>query len=405
MTQWREIKLRNGEPLQAEQLIPAGVPASDDALGLLLAHSNRVESAMKAVGELLPSRKQLFQSGIMAAPMKLESWEGGEGNIRRWSDVLDGLSEDTNLWATLHSALEKPGFKFGTLYTNGFEELKTLELVPLKRCANFLQIHSLADLKAANTDRALLALLDLLEVCRRVEKEPLLIQQLVRLACLEMAYSCTWAGISSGQWKEPELFKLNGAWSQLNAVQAMERAVLMERAMFITQYHLLLSDRQRLIKHLDQMGEFESFLGLETDGAPVAARWARSMQATAWMGVWHSQDCVLALKRWDSIVSAVRSASTTSWLSIETNLPPDLREPSDHWIGMGMTPPMRGWTRFRFPISSGAGFLHGSVIRRALHGDCLREFVLAGIAIHRSLRAGNPLPERIESLVPRWLPS
>ena len=82
------------------------------------------------------------------------------------------------------------------------------------------------DLQQAATD-----LQRLLRLAESLEREPIAISQLVRVAIAQIAFGATWQALQVEGWSDEQLALLQEGWQRHDFLLPFERAITMERAM------------------------------------------------------------------------------------------------------------------------------------------------------------------------------
>jgi hypothetical protein len=146
--------------------------------------------------------------------------------------VLAALQPYQSVLAELHEANQRrPYSRFNVNYNleNPFGILLP-QLAVVKRTCQLLRLKISAELAAQHPDQALA---DALLLCRLVDAprdEPVLISQLVRVACLQIGIQSIWEGLAEHRWSEAQLATLQSRLQKFDFIADLHRAMKAERA-------------------------------------------------------------------------------------------------------------------------------------------------------------------------------
>jgi hypothetical protein len=139
--------------------------------------------------------------------------------------VLEALKPYQAALTELHGASERPYSRFKVNYNldNPWGILLP-QLAIVKRTCQLLRLKTSAELAAGNTDQALRDSLLMLRLVNAPRDEPMLISQLVRVACLEISFQPIWEGLAQRRWSEPQLQMLQAKLEQFDFIADLQRA-------------------------------------------------------------------------------------------------------------------------------------------------------------------------------------
>ena len=129
------------------------------------------------------------------------------------ADVLLALGVFTPALEELRQASLRPFARMPLAYTNGFDNDGTL-LPPLaneKRCAQFLQLRSIAEIQDGQSQPALDDVKLLLHLSDTLRDQPFLISHLVRIAMTAIALQPVYEGLAQHRWNDAQLADLETA--------------------------------------------------------------------------------------------------------------------------------------------------------------------------------------------------
>jgi hypothetical protein len=144
-------------------------------------------------------------------------------------DVLQALSGFKNDLAELQAASQRPQARHAIRYEDGIQTLLP-HLSVIRGISRVLSLRALAHLELEQPDRAMADLRLLHRLGESVKGEPLLISQLVRIACTETILSSLWQGCVQHQWKEAQLREFQQMLAEVNFLESYSLALQGERA-------------------------------------------------------------------------------------------------------------------------------------------------------------------------------
>ena len=158
------------------------------------------------------------------------------------ADVLFALSKFDQQIADLRQASLRPYAFVPVHYEEGINVVATSLLPYLavtKRCAQVLQLRSVAELADGQSTNALNDIELLLRVSDALHTPPLLISQLVHMAIVSMATQPVWEGLAEHRWSDQQLIALDSALAREDFLADYEMAMRGERACAISTYEIM----------------------------------------------------------------------------------------------------------------------------------------------------------------------
>jgi hypothetical protein len=155
------------------------------------------------------------------------------------ADVLFALSKFDQQIADLRQASLRPYAFVPVHYEDGINMVATSLLPYLavtKRCAQVLQLRSVAELADGQSTNALNDIKLLLRVSDTLQNPPLFILQLVRMAIVSMALQPVWEGLAEQRWSDQQLVALDAALAREDFLADYEMAMRGERACAISTF-------------------------------------------------------------------------------------------------------------------------------------------------------------------------
>ena len=152
-------------------------------------------------------------------------------NARAALVVLNYLKPYEPVLAELHEANKRPQARFNVDY--GVENPWAIllpQLAVVKRTCQLVRLKAEAEVAAGQPQQALEDVLLMLRLTDAPRSEPILISQLVRVACLQIATQPIWEGLSARRWSEQQLATLQAGLRQFDFIADLKHALEAERA-------------------------------------------------------------------------------------------------------------------------------------------------------------------------------
>jgi hypothetical protein len=142
-------------------------------------------------------------------------------------DVLFALSKFDPIFTELRAASERPYAVFPFHYDL---ELNTARFSECKRLVQLMSLHATAELEAGEGDEALKDIRVCLSLSKLLQKEPLLISQLVRIAVAELSIQPIWEGLARHRWTDEQLQELQKMLAEIQLLDDYSTVMRGERA-------------------------------------------------------------------------------------------------------------------------------------------------------------------------------
>jgi hypothetical protein len=401
---WEKEALAKGEIFDIQTLTPRLPPTEKNGAMNLLAVARPVPPS----SALSPLYSQNFVTpGKVVGMLAREEWarlfkdeNNPAGTNMNWASAVAELEASARTVEAIQAAVRQGELNFNVNYRQGFSFALT-HLTSLKPPAQWLAAAAMVELHRGRHEEALVELTDAATYVRRQGDEPLMISQLVRIACAVIAMNGTWQALQAPGWTEPQLARLQGAWTRTKLPEGMLAALIMERAMVRLEFDLCRRTPGRLI---DSQDSIFAVSGSPTEGiigvlmGPLQPQLRRNVYAPLWSFAWADQDELKFLRRGQHMIDRARVAVKGGSLmeggleraADELNLSRETRvEP-------------RG---FRHPLAAQMDFgMYGNVMTKAFRTETQRELLMTAIALRRHLLAQGRYPATLGELVPRFLP-
>lgn len=228
-------------------------------------------------------------TGENAAPLYEEAFEAlaAEG-----TQSPSFLAKNQKTLTLLHQAAAKKHCRYPVDLTEGFNA-KLPHLAKLRTCAQLLEKDAVANAGKGRMDLAAQSVMDCLQLARSLDQEPLLISQLVRVACDAIAQSSLEDSLSLKAFSEEQLVRLQAAFSKetVSVGGCLSRALAGERCGSITIFQTPPSEFAKLSGDLGENSPFKSQAEFE--------RYRKSADFVVDFNL-----CLDLLSNWAAVVSA-----------------------------------------------------------------------------------------------------
>jgi hypothetical protein len=375
-----ELRTR-GEVLEITRLAPPPVPAVSNGLDRLTA---AVDALRPGIGSGPPSMQTVGPARVIAGS-RVERWVAYDGTPHSWSGVAGWIQTNAPWFDELHTALAAPYRRPVVDYSQGFDTVLPY-LSPLKAAVAHLGVAALEAAQRGDFDRALAELEGMRQIERDLVELPLLIDQLVRIACAAITNERAWDILHAQEWSEPQLAKLQSVLTPIDLIGGVVHAYQGERALALG------------VIQNGKGAELWSFgqPPPELSQDPSATRqWTRGLGTLAgkiWRFAWSDQAAAHFLDAMQALIDASRAAA---------------REQSASALGRFQLEPLLAADSFlpRARTVYARGFLPalGKAPIKALRCETERALLVTGIALRRFQLRYSHYPERLSELVPEFL--
>jgi hypothetical protein len=391
---------KNGEGLEVDSLGPASRPDdTNNAFVALTARSSDIK-AMLVGDDVFPPSGRTTGPGRAVAGQRLDRWLSIKKATNTWGEAGDLLERNARVLTGIHLALMRPSYDSGYQYQGGFNQPAFGEFRTIKVVVTVLNGAAIYELRQGHRDAALRHLMDAIRLPAQQQDERLVISQFTQQALLSMDFDAVWSALQEPGWTEPQLARLQTAWSGMDLITDMEKALAMDRARHLLYVEYLRSSPEALDTALGQMRTVHAFWNSPSIADRVADR-LHPFQPLSWKFVWNEQDTLYYLQSTERLIQMCRLASHGGWGEIqrtanvhwEANLPDE-----DLMTGVG-----EAWINYRFPFSQGGKGLDEGGIRRTLMAQTRQQMVCAALACHRYQLNSGEWPENLTQLVPQFM--
>ena len=375
----RELQGR-GEVLDLARIAPPPVPPASNALDRLII----VTAALQPGYRRGPESMRMLGPARAIAGSRLESWFASDGTQQSWSDIADWIRTNTVAFEELHAALAAPYRQPVVDYGQGFDTLLPY-LSPMKAAVAHLGVAAMDAARRDDFDRALAEL----EGMKRIEQDlielPMLIDQLVRIACASIANQRAWDVLHAREWPEPQLAELQSVLPSTDLVGGIVHAFEGERAM-------VLSVIEKRSRDLWTFGGPPGEPGQDASAADSFTRPFRTLFAMGWRFAWGDQAAAHFLDSMQTLIAVNREAATE-----QSALPlKGFRMESLIGADSSLARLRTVYTRGFLPALDRAAL-------KALRVETERALLVTDIALRRFRLRQAGFPRQLDELVPEFL--
>ncbi len=449
LNRWMTEMRAKGERFTLQEIVPPPPAPEDNAASVV----SGVILGGAVVPQQIPAAMQLVAPGKAVAVIRQESWllaSGRSGakaiffttnaaalrsnpgrpgraastntnnpatySVLGRADLAADVNGASNALAALRDALRRPGLDFGLDYSQGFW-LRLPHLQQLRAQAQWLRAGSLHSLLETNLDSSLENLRALAALTQLQTNGVLLIEQLVRIATVQIGVGAVWEALQAEGWTDAQLAQMQKAWHEENSSAALLRALEMERAFSFVGIDRF-SERD-----FDLLGLGAGFPGggpapaLPTGMEGFADAMEKLVQQAAvacgqhvllptWRFAWKDHaKLYLAQQSQPAIEAARRQAAHPGWLTNKMVRIPGEASVRDVTTQLDIELQIFSWyDRCRYLMALLMGRSGNHSVAKAVNAETARALAETAIAIRRwELRHGQP-PATLGLLMPEILP-
>jgi|TARA_B100000959_G_scaffold149795_1_gene157146 hypothetical protein len=256
---WENFKKEweaKGEVFDYKQIVPKAVPSEKNFAHIPLLKPLHQYQWSEDLSEATPVDQKSFDEAQSLlkldsnADTKLDRWQGGQSvDLEPWqkmfrdqegrphpkeagepgADILQALGKFEVTMAELTQASkERPLCRYDIKYEAHFAALLP-HLSPLRNFTKIFTLRALAHLANDDSEAALSDIQMSLFVSESIKDEPLLISQLVRIACLQIYLQPIWEGLKEDKWNAEQLADIGKQLAKIDLLNGYHISILGER--------------------------------------------------------------------------------------------------------------------------------------------------------------------------------
>jgi len=414
LTKYERVLRAKGERLTVAELIlvaPEGENGAPDVVRLC----GTLQNGKIIPIESPPPQMRMIAPGKAMRGASRSEWltiDKEKVFTNRWEAVEADLQMNEQTLKELRAALKKPVLYKRLNYEAGFKHLEFVHLMRLKRGGQWLSASGVNQLHHGNGGGALEDIEALTALLRMQESEELAIDQLVRFAIQYFAVAFTWEALESDSLDDPELERMQTAWSRLNFIDPVIHALRMERAMGrpcfdearysvkeLAEAHSLqgaavvvdaLTGSSRVPTARDRVAVVDAIARFIEKDVPEVAR--KGVLYPVWQFAWSDQDQRQSWSIFQTLIDAAETAKEQhAALPLE-----EVQEELDSLCEPG------GLNRLRFLLSPMSGTAR-DLPKRSFQAQTQAEMAVCAIALKRYQLKHGKYPDTLSGLVPEFL--
>ncbi|MFM7100565.1 MAG: hypothetical protein ACKO3N_05295, partial [Verrucomicrobiota bacterium] len=244
-----------GETLALDRLFPRPEAAAERAAADLLAAAQSLPTDNPA-----PPAVRRIARGVAVAGTQLEWWEGNR-STNTWEDATAWLQTHAEDLQRLHRVLQAPARQPRLQVEAGLMGMPLPHLAPAKRAVQSLGLAAAQEARRGALDPMITQLQAMRQIESDLAPEPLLISQLVRIACATISANQVWSALPARAWDEAALARLQECLRPAGFIPGMVRSLEGERALALQEFRRADSASLALLLFGDESALFAAALG------------------------------------------------------------------------------------------------------------------------------------------------
>lgn len=373
-----------GEKLDITRIAPAAVAPRFYAFDDFIEAATALENAF----EIVPPSVEPIAPGRALPGSAFDAWVTRGDRRVSWSDVGSWMTNHAAVYKALSASLEAPHRQPPVNYKAGFSQLNVPPYARFRLAVGAVDIAAAHAIRQGDFDEALAVLQEMQVIVGDLASQPLLISHLVEISCATIVNQRAWDLLNARPWSESQLTALQDALPETGLAFEYARTLEGERAIFL---HFVnnTSDKGAVWRETQQLGT-----GDGTETSDVVANGLVARLASIWSFAWGDQALASFLQTTQDLIESYRAAANArSFLSAA-----DFRlEPADENPSL--------LHRVRTPYNRRVREQFAQAARKSFRCDTDRVLLRTGIALQRFRLHYDRHPERLEELVPHFLPS
>jgi len=326
---------------------------------------------------------RIVHHGDANQPLPITAPANASAEVRAALEVLEGLKAYDPWLAELREASRRPHARFPVEYDKDNPmDILLPHLAGLRRVSTVLQLRASAELAAGRPDAAWDDIGLLWCLVDSLKDEPILISHLVRNACFQMALVPVREGLARRQWTEAQVRGLQARLEQFDFPAAAQRSLRAERAFSLAALEFILRGPVPKPAQGGGMGDPFQEAQVYRRVAPTGwlcfeeANYCRALQATL------LPDSAIKDHRIDPRVVEQKQAELERSLAA-----PAWKAIVQHRLFCGLLLPALG-----------------KIYSKSALAQTLADEAVLACALERFRQANGQFPEKLEALMPAFIP-
>jgi hypothetical protein len=409
---YRKTLIAKSEKLTWAEVLPPPTPPESNGL-------REVQMAFSLLGEgsvEVPYAMQMVAPGRAMVGHRQPDVRS-DSFTNSWAEFVANQATNRPALDWLRLACEKPRLDFLLDYRMGYKMTFT-NLGATKHATQRLIAATLCDLHNANPAGAATNLAIVLDLVQKNETDGVLISQLVRLAMVGIAVAPTWELLQATNVTDAQLAMIQASWERLNFLRDAESAYTMERVWGVNMIQKLRLSHDDCVELLNiSVMASKMFSPGSSSSSSSGPSWLPD-----WEGMTEGARNKTAEMLWRSSLSYEDELRTLQTDQIILEVLRQMRTNQNGFFKadydvmntrLSKLPPARTgrlaavMTTLKIPDCAGAfsaaGFLNA--VLKTLRMEAARDLTVTAIALKRYELKHGQLPEKLDQLVPEFLPA
>jgi len=393
LSAYRKKLIAAGEKLTVAELAPKRNWQATNAAEFL-----RLAATIQPFWQYQPTAMLEIKPGVARAawlqPQLMEKVDAINPTTNVWPAMIDAMKKNEKTLDELQRLVDEGGIEFIQDYSQP-DLNEYLFLGPVKQLVLDFSARFLLALHQGRTQEAFRDLKSCSIASQLLAKDPLMIDQLVRYACMSITLSACWEALQAGVWTDGQLAELQRQWEQADILALAAATLAMERAREQMEFQQARASRQALqdmsggasgIRNNSEIWN-DFLLNARTLPGELLANYPRYW---GWRWIWSYRDEQRYLEIMQTMIEATRDAQKRrSTVTFPKDRPDSAVFSPLIAEGFNVTDLMTG------PIEKFVG--------HASRAQTMANIVTAAIALERFRLAHHAYPDALAKLAPEFV--
>lgn len=394
---YKSLLITHGEKLEIAELVPPPVATGQNGADI----ANRASRLLNPGDDLTnfpPAMKMIAPGKAIICFEQPVVRDDIYHYTNSWTNVMAAVETNRPGTDLLKQEMNYPSLDFSLNYTTDDITEGTRVHQALKNCAERLSAEAICALRGRDTAPAATNICIILALVNGEHDERFVVTPIERIWMASVAASATWELLQATNVTDGELVLLQQNWEKLEFLQALENAVLMNRAQTENTIKKMRASGRYFDSRIagdatswDFSGDLRDDLG--TIWEHMEWGYAKSM----WYGSWSYSDELRALQNDQMTLEAVRSVETNGYFYPANS---NLRA---RFLAIEKSQGSSELNIIRWRFSEGSEFMGMDFFDRIMAADAGKKITVTAIALKRYQLKHANYPSNLNSLVPEFL--
>ena len=390
-----------GEPLRPSDLGVAPATGTNGAVPIAAASRQLVKGPV--LPDHRPPRMQLTDSGRAAVGFRQQEWTDDKQTYN-WPGLAEDVRANQEVLEEIRLLLDSPVLDNQLDYSQG-PKLRFSHLISAKSLASWFGASCELALHENRLPDGLDNLIAEVQLPRLLERDRMVISELVRVALGAIARVDTWEALQAEGWTDAQLVRLEQAWQAQRFIANFSRSLQGERVFALISFEACRASNAEaasVLFWMDSLGgqdsaerpAWETWVSVLPAGDQIREFLKKQVYCRVWRFAWLDQCQLRYLQALQELIGISRTAEkTSSWVAEQAQ--------NDQLMARYQNQGLYDALRFPWDLSSVGTLSHA--ISRAMRAETERSLVLAAIGLKRYRLQHSRPPESLGELVPRFL--